>query len=1581
MGGRSSVRLLSVLLVVALAFAGFVGLTFLAPNAQAATWTQDTDADFNLGTLSGTEVVGTGAPATVQLIRDATDWRNELPGTNPGPREGPAIAYDATNGLVVLFGGYDGVNLGDTWEYTPGTNTWTQTSTTGPSPRAYAGLTFDSFNGTVVLFGGVSDLQSEADTWEYNAATNTWYQTTPATSPPAMGSYSLTYDSTAQRVILVGQSLVTSFMVTWAYDVVADTWANRAATFSPPRSGQAITYDAALDRTVLFGGSFLFTTYGDTWEYNYGANSWTNTVPDGSGATARTNHGLSYRTTDNAVWLFGGVTGAGPASDTWRYFDVGGTRTWTNVPTQRSPPARSLFGITDEASASKKSFIYGGVLAGGGRASDTWSLGPAYRSTGFFTSRTFDSGGANVNWNTLSWVPTSQPALTTLRFQIAASNDPAGPWNYLGPNCAGNTYYTVSGTATCTSQDGMRYLRVQGNFLSSNNLNTPSLDSSTIDYTVAPSDPYIVLTDPANAQFGVPEPAPIFIRFSEEMETSSVTWIISPSTTVTPSWSESNSSVSLSHASPFLECTAYTVTITAGTDLAGNPLNNGLNLVPNPFSFVTRCTNPTITATNPAQGTTDIPLNAPIIIDFSEAMDTATVSWNLSPTIVLSPTWSNGDRTLTLTHTADFPQCEMHTVNITGKDLAGLSLLPGAVPNPFDFHTVCTIPFIMTTSPVHLGTGVATNANIVVDFSEPMQTATVTWSITPATALVPTWTNGDRTLTLSHAVPWSVCTMVTMQITGGKDLDGNDLWPGQHESHAPNPWKFAVTCANPFIIITLPQDGDVNVSQTADIMIQFSEPMNPATVTFTINPSITLTPNWNPQNLFLTLTHTTPFLCGVNTVTITGGQDVDGNPLVPGLAPNPWTFTPLCPNPFIASTSPAADETGVALTRDIVVQFSTAMNTASVIWTILPDVTLTATWSAGDTVLTLTHAAPFNQSTQYTVFVDGNDVDGDPLIGGPVPNPWRFTTVGVNPYIVSTDPVDGSTNVPTAQNVVITFSEPMDTLSVLVVPNPVILLNYNWANGDTVLTLSHPNFAECTGYVFTVSGSDAQGDPLVAGPVPNPFDLTTVCFAPFIQDTNPANGAVDVPLDATIWVNFSEPMNTVTVNAVLVPAAGALSYTWSNGDRTVAITHSANFLECTSYQVTVAGQDPDGNSLTGGPAPNPWAFLSFCPAPQILSTNPADGSSGVALSQPVVITFSATMNTGSVVVTFAPTVGGLVHTWSGGNTILTVTHNPFVECTNYQVTVTGEDTNGKSLAPGPVPNPWTFATLCTVGAPGGLQVQRVAPSTIRLTWTAVPNADNYRVYESQNRFAAWPWTVLGTTATTTFDAVGHLTDGLTHYYVVRALRGTTEGGNSTMGVKVSRSFGFSASSTNVHWFSLPYRSPYARASDIANELTNTRVDVIAKWNPATQSSLLYYWFRGAWRGTDFTISAGDGLYVGAVSAFSWVLVGTDRAVTLSFTWNAPPLGNVNWVSLPFTGTYQRASDLVLDIEGSLGGGANTKIVEVVKWDSATQTTVRFFWQPGGWTGTDFTLAPGDAVYFTIVANFSWQPRLVTPEVP
>ncbi|HEY4704345.1 MAG TPA: hypothetical protein VII27_01230 [Thermoplasmata archaeon] len=277
-------------------------------------------------------------------------------------------------------------------------------------------------------------------------------------------------------------------------------------------------------------------------------------------------------------------------------------------------------------------------------------------------------------------------------------------------------------------------------------------------------------------------------------------------------------------------------------------------------------------------------------------------------------------------------------------------------------------------------------------------------------------------------------------------------------------------------------------------------------------------------------------------------------------------------------------------------------------------------------------------------------------------------------------------------------------------------------------------------------------------------------------------------------------------------------------------------------------------------------------------------------------------------------------------------------------------------------------------APRGLRIEAVGPDAVRLTWSAVAVADRYRVYESTDRFARFPWRILSETAATAYDAAGHLSDGLDHYYIVRAVRGSEEGGNSTMAAKAVLRLPYSAARTNIAWFSLPYESAYRRASDVALAVGPARADVVGKWDPARQTSIVYYRADGPYRGEDFAILPGDGLYLGLRADVERVVIGTDTNDALRFTLNPDPALNVNWVGLPYGGAYRHASDLAAEL-------GPARVVEIGRWDPATQSADRLRWDGGAWTGTDFAIHPGDGVYVVVASSFTWQPALVTPAVP
>jgi len=72
----------------------------------------------------------------------------------PAARAGAAMAFDAGDGQVVMFGGYDGAGrlLGDTWTWNG--SAWDARRQTGPSPRSGAVMAYDAPSSETVLFGG-----------------------------------------------------------------------------------------------------------------------------------------------------------------------------------------------------------------------------------------------------------------------------------------------------------------------------------------------------------------------------------------------------------------------------------------------------------------------------------------------------------------------------------------------------------------------------------------------------------------------------------------------------------------------------------------------------------------------------------------------------------------------------------------------------------------------------------------------------------------------------------------------------------------------------------------------------------------------------------------------------------------------------------------------------------------------------------------------------------------------------------------------------------------------------------------------------------------------------------------------------------------------------------------------------------------------------------------------------------------------------------------------------------------------------------------------------------------------------------
>jgi hypothetical protein len=164
-------------------------------------------------------------------------WLRMLTLGSPGARQSHAMAFDRRRNCIVVFGGADanGRFLGDTWELTPATFgwQWTQRVTAhAPSRRWQHEMDYDPARGVVVMTGGYGNPQCGEfcaynlnDVWEYDGTD--WRQRQPSTSLPASREGAgFAYDSNRQRFVMQGGSGSVPFPTeTWFYSAANDSFA------------------------------------------------------------------------------------------------------------------------------------------------------------------------------------------------------------------------------------------------------------------------------------------------------------------------------------------------------------------------------------------------------------------------------------------------------------------------------------------------------------------------------------------------------------------------------------------------------------------------------------------------------------------------------------------------------------------------------------------------------------------------------------------------------------------------------------------------------------------------------------------------------------------------------------------------------------------------------------------------------------------------------------------------------------------------------------------------------------------------------------------------------------------------------------------------------------------------------------------------------------------------------------------------------------------------------------------------------------------------------------------------------------
>jgi hypothetical protein len=205
----------------------------------------------------------------------------------------------------------------------------------------------------------------------------------------------------------------------------------------------------------------------------------------------------------------------------------------------------------------------------------------------------------------------------------------------------------------------------------------------------------------------------------------------------------------------------------------------------------------------------------------------------------------------------------------------------------------------------------------------------------------------------------------------------------------------------------------------------------------------------------------------------------------------------------------------------------------------------TYTVSADSRTISFAAAAPLavNRShSVYFVYSGITDLAGNVLgTGGGLWN-FNFTTGATadttGPQVVAVSPPDQLTAVPRNAQVMIDFDRAIDALSLtqisLAAGGQAVAVSSSLVNGDTrvLLTPLAPLPSQTLHAVTIGAVTDLSGLPLAA-PVASQFTTGTSVdlVAPAVTSVAPANGAQNVPTNATVQLVFSERINPLTVNS------------------------------------------------------------------------------------------------------------------------------------------------------------------------------------------------------------------------------------------------------------------------------------------------------------------------------------------------------------------------------------------------------------------------------------------------------------------
>jgi uncharacterized repeat protein (TIGR01451 family) len=256
---------------------------------------------------------------------------------------------------------------------------------------------------------------------------------------------------------------------------------------------------------------------------------------------------------------------------------------------------------------------------------------------------------------------------------------------------------------------------------------------------------------------------------------------------------------------------------------------------------------PTVSATSPVSGATNVAANANIQITFSENVNVTASAFTIQcPTgspiaYTLSPAVPGGTNLFTLDPNADLPGGVTCTVTVVANQVTDTDTADPPdqmVANHVFTFSVDAAPSVTSTTPANNATQQANNANITINFSEDVAVSSTDWfqivcassgTRNPSDTAV---TGGPASYTINPSADFTNGETCTVTVFASKvtDVDANDPPDNMAANHV---FSFTIDTP-PAVSSTSPADNASNISVSTNIDITFNEPVDATASSFNI---------------------------------------------------------------------------------------------------------------------------------------------------------------------------------------------------------------------------------------------------------------------------------------------------------------------------------------------------------------------------------------------------------------------------------------------------------------------------------------------------------------------------------------------------------------------------------------------------------------------------------------------------------------------------------------------------------------------------------------------------------------------------